>query len=852
MQGEDALAPLVARLDRLVARYDDPDSACAHEALYRIVRLEVLRGNMNRVIQRTEHLATGPVVSAFPNDDARVYYARTIALLNVGRNADAQRTISSAATLVPRLGVRQAVLILSQLAEMAKAQGEWAVAEATFGRAAQIVRDSAATRTDEQRAIVGRLMSKQAYFFLERLDAEPDPRDRARFAYRLLAAADSGLALIHASTPDDADMRTTNDGFTATLQIDAAFGEAVLGRHDRAARRLQAAYRLISPEVIAMLDFVEPDYWLRLSETALMAGNLDAAEDAARVARASSRKAFGVGRVSQAEEQTAIVLEAAGRWHEAEVHYREAARIADIDWESERLQDWGASQFAAQQRSYHGLTRMLLRQGDTAGAFAVLDGARARALRDLRTWQTVRVSLSPERRARVDSLLAVVQEQRVTLLADTLRPDQIGVIRGEIVSTQQQIERETDIRARPQAQLDMAAVRGTLRAQQRTLLSYLVGSDSTIVFVITADTLTARTLAIGRQELVLLMAEAGGAWTPGGPDPSMRLQPLEVLYDRLVRPIESLLAPDDGLVIIPDGPLADLPFGALLTGPIAASGPQPFLIRTRAVSTDLAAALIPEANLPEPHFDVDLLAFGRSRFDGGGGQFRSRSGARLANLPNVTAEIHDVEAHAGNPAAALNERATEARFVEQAGSARIVHIASHAEVDPSFPLNSKIFLWDDPDDDDDGVVHLFELQALSLPADLVVLSGCSTAAGEAKSGEGTIGLQYGVRAAGARAAVATLWPVDDAATGELVESFYTALGAGLPADRALQYAQVAYLDTHTGAEASPYFWAATVLSGSPSPVPLHGPRSLWPWMVGTLALGTGGLAWRARRRTTNA
>ena len=57
-------------------------------------------------------------------------------------------------------------------------------------------------------------------------------------------------------------------------------------------------------------------------------------------------------------------------------------------------------------------------------------------------------------------------------------------------------------------------------------------------------------------------------------------------------------------------------------GPPAAEGPQPFLVRSRAVSTDLAAALVPDAGRPAPRFDVDLLAFGRSLFDGdGGGRF---------------------------------------------------------------------------------------------------------------------------------------------------------------------------------------------------------------------------------------
>ncbi len=850
-EGEAALAGLVSRLDRLVERYGDPDTACGHAALYRIVRLEMLRGRMESIISRTDRFDTGTVHEAHPDDDARIYYARSQALVQTGRQTDAQRALSAAATLVPRLQVKRAVLVLSTLGVMAQTQGEWGVAEASFNRAGQVIRDSAATRTDEQRVVAARMLSKQAFLYVERIGGQAGPGARVTFARRLLAVADSGLALLRSAVPQDPSARAVSASFVATMETDAAFGEAVLGRHERASRRLDTAYGLVSPAVIEVADYVLTDYWLRRSQVELMAGRIAEAEAAAGPARETCRDVSDIACTLEAEQQTALVLDAAGRWHDAEAHYRAAAGIADIVWEGTRLQDWGTSRFAAMQRPYRGLSHVLLRQGRTAEAFTVLDGSRARALRDILTWQTARTHLPLARRARVDSLMTVVQEQRVALLADTLLPDEAGVIRGAITNAQQQIEREADLDASALAPLDIAAVQRALRQQRRTLVSYLVGEDSTDVYVLTPDTLVARTVPIGWYGVQGLLAAAGGAWASGVPEPAVRLAPLAALYDRLLRPVAGLLPPGDGLVVIPDGPVADLPFGALLTAPPAASGQQPFLVRSRALSTDLAASLVLDAGEPRPDFAVDLLAFGRSRFDAGGGRFRSRSGPLLANLPNVATEIRGVEAFAGRRTAALDDEATEARFEAEAGTARVVHIASHAEVDPAFPLNSRIYLWDDPEAADDGILHLFELQALSMPADLVVLSGCSTAAGETRAGEGTIGLQYAVRAAGARAAVATLWPVEDAATGELVESFYAGLADGLPADRALQRAQVAYLDTHDGAEASPYFWAATVLSGSPAPVPLGTPTSAWPWAAAAAA-AAGGLAWAARRRSANA
>ena len=110
-----------------------------------------------------------------------------------------------------------------------------------------------------------------------------------------------------------------------------------------------------------------------------------------------------------------------------------------------------------------------------------------------------------------------------------------------------------------------------------------------------------------------------------------------------------------------------------------------------------------------------------------------------------------------------------------------------------------------------------------------------------------MGLQYAVRSAGSKASLATLWPVDDDATVILMAAFYDGLKAGLTKDRALQRAQLAYLDTHTGLDASPFYWAGPVLSGDPSPIPLRTtPR--WPIWGSALLLGGLVLAWLTHRR----
>jgi CHAT domain-containing protein len=96
---------------------------------------------------------------------------------------------------------------------------------------------------------------------------------------------------------------------------------------------------------------------------------------------------------------------------------------------------------------------------------------------------------------------------------------------------------------------------------------------------------------------------------------------------------------------------------------------------------------------------------------------------------------------------------------------------------------------------DDGILTAEEVQSLDLRGtDLVVLSACETGLGQGRYGQGVLGLQRAFHAAGARAVVASLWKVDDAATSVLMEQFYTNLWVKKMSKlEALRQAQIAVL-----------------------------------------------------------
>jgi CHAT domain-containing protein len=55
-----------------------------------------------------------------------------------------------------------------------------------------------------------------------------------------------------------------------------------------------------------------------------------------------------------------------------------------------------------------------------------------------------------------------------------------------------------------------------------------------------------------------------------------------------------------------------------------------------------------------------------------------------------------------------------------------------------------------------------------------VFSGCATSQGRELRGGGGLGLTHGFLANGSRSVIASLWPIEDAATDRFMEGFYTA------------------------------------------------------------------------------
>jgi CHAT domain-containing protein len=105
---------------------------------------------------------------------------------------------------------------------------------------------------------------------------------------------------------------------------------------------------------------------------------------------------------------------------------------------------------------------------------------------------------------------------------------------------------------------------------------------------------------------------------------------------------------------------------------------------------------------------------------------------------------------------------------------RFIHIATHGIVDTQVPELSALILgsYDARGEVADRAVRVADMSLQTLTAEVAVLSACETALGTEVRGEGLVGMSSTMLARGARAVVASLWPVPDEIGAQMMTEFY--------------------------------------------------------------------------------
>jgi CHAT domain-containing protein len=295
------------------------------------------------------------------------------------------------------------------------------------------------------------------------------------------------------------------------------------------------------------------------------------------------------------------------------------------------------------------------------------------------------------------------------------------------------------------------------------------------------------------------------------------LKPAQQIYQWLIQPLELFLQSQkiDTLVFCTGAGLRSLPFPALHDG-------QQFLIEK------FSLGLIPSYNLTTAQYSdlrhTPVLATGASLFP------------RLSPLPAVPLELASIVKTQGGKVL-LNQQFTvkNLKVERQQTPFKIVHLATHGQFRPGSVDKSFIQMWN-------SRLHLDEIGQLNLqdpPVDLLVLSACTTALGNAQAELGFAGLAV---QAGVQSALGSLWYISDAGTLALMTEFYRQLLLAPTRSEALRQAQLKMLSgtlqfksgqlVRSGTETNlqlptqlatpttlnlshPYYWAAFAMIGSP-------------------------------------
>jgi CHAT domain-containing protein len=261
----------------------------------------------------------------------------------------------------------------------------------------------------------------------------------------------------------------------------------------------------------------------------------------------------------------------------------------------------------------------------------------------------------------------------------------------------------------------------------------------------------------------------------------------KALHARLIKP---LLGDIDGnaLTISPHGALHYLPFAALSDG-------DQYLIDRFSIRLTPSADALVYLRTDHPSKVGRLLALGNP--DLGNARY---------DLPNAQVEAVNVAALFPDSRALVRDEATKSAVKELAGGFSMLLFATHGKFDTDAPLASGLYLAKGRESS--GVLTVSDLYSLRWDTDLVTLSACETGLGKVANGDDVIGLTRGFLYAGARSIVASLWEVDDAATEQLMVSFYRNLESH-DKRAALRLAQIETRASYP----QPRYWAAFQIVG---------------------------------------
>jgi tetratricopeptide (TPR) repeat protein len=463
---------------------------------------------------------------------------------------------------------------------------------------------------------------------------------------------------------------------------------------------------------------------------------------------------------------------------------RSEAAYADLRAALRNLQDWRAQVLPADafrvrsEVETHGAYSAFI---ETAGAryratgqaryaeeaFAAAESGRAASLRALWTG-TDRPRQLPEEYWRTRAELNRAETGQMTGEADDTR---VRSLRSRLAEMEAaaglELPPEVDHGAERPAELT-GSVRHAL-APDEVLISFHTGETATSVWAVTRTAF----------EMVLAPSQADLERETGRFVAALRESKPEAadigraLFASLFGKLNPRILTMRRWTIAPDGPLFDLPFGALPDG-------GQYLIERRSLrmTTGTSALLRPAAAGWSDAF-VGIGDPVYNRADRRGPRTAEKDTGAPFELPRLLGSGREVQACAkiwqtrGSEAHLYEGPAASKENLERAAARgpAVLHMAAHI----LFPQNGSgrgMLALSIRSGNEIELLSDTEVAGMNARVGLVVLNGCSSGRGDVLPGAGLMGMTRAWLAAGARAVVATRWPAPDQEAGAIFESLY--------------------------------------------------------------------------------
>jgi hypothetical protein len=236
------------------------------------------------------------------------------------------------------------------------------------------------------------------------------------------------------------------------------------------------------------------------------------------------------------------------------------------------------------------------------------------------------------------------------------------------------------------------------------------------------------------------------------------LQPvaLNVLQEELLRPVGRLLSQKKRVVIALADVAYGIPFHAMrwTGGVLIDTHDVQYLVGGVTVRSGVRSAR------PEPKDGVLCRFIGAP----------SVSYTKVIALPAVEKEREVVEDLIPEQRRCIPFPASS-RDLLNGAQAEVLHVACHGLYEKRAPLMSRLLLADRP-------VFAFEIALSHFQTDLAIIAGCQTATASGATGGYVQSLATAFQRAGVKTVIASLWPVDDESSAELMRHVYQNLQGG--------------------------------------------------------------------------